>query len=89
LYEKVKELYDAHPAKNRVDGVTAALFEDKPCGCILRKEQVKSIVQLYQKITQQKFSVKDLVKYVLESFGVKVNGLKDKLLRVAMTGMTE
>jgi hypothetical protein len=88
-FNVLKGLFDSISTKVKMESVAHQLLNDHGCDCSLTWEQCMAVVEEYRDLTSRKYSVPKLEQHILATFGKKVTGSKENLVRLAMTGVAE
>jgi hypothetical protein len=74
----------------RIEQVAHKFLNSKDCECDLSWDKCKSLAGHYIEMSGRKFTAEELREYIKTTFGKEITGgLKDYLLRIALTGPTE
>jgi hypothetical protein len=88
-YDCMKGLFDDFTGKNKLDTITTQFMDASPCTCSSSWDDVMTLCKHYLSLTKQGFGAADLQSYILKHFGVKIEGSKNNLQRIALTGVQE
>jgi hypothetical protein len=88
-YDCMKGLFDDFTGKNKLDTITTQFMDASPCTCSSSWDDVMTLCKLYQSLTGKPSTTKVLQSYILKHFGVKIEGSKNNLQRIALTGVQE
>jgi phage-related minor tail protein len=89
-YHCMKGLFDDFKGnKNKLDTITTQFMDAAACSCSSSWDEVMALCTQYQALTNQRITAKYLQEYILKHFGVQLDGSKDYLQRIALTGVSE
>ena len=88
-YDCMKGLFDDFTGKNKLDTITTQFMDAAACSCSSSWDEVMALCKHYQSITDSRTTAKYLQGYILKHFGVQLDGSKDYLQRIALTGVSE